>query len=212
MKYDDHGRLIISLDGVDLLALQTDVDEFPDELKNLIDHEIQQLETLGGVTTISAAQWGFLGDMSYGVVIGSVPAFLIVKTSHQLNFAINADVTVTFDDEIYDIGGNFAANTFTAPVTGKYHLDANLRLDELDQAATYYALKIITSKRTYASYINVAQFVGDVSTWHINLSVTADMDADDTAYVVIYQAGGGVQTDVWGGVVVATYFSGVLVA
>lgn len=44
-----------------LTALQADIDGFPDELKNLITHEIQQLETLGGVTTISAAQWANLG-------------------------------------------------------------------------------------------------------------------------------------------------------
>lgn len=35
--------------------------DFPDELKNLTTAEIQQLENIGSAT-ISAAQWGYLGD------------------------------------------------------------------------------------------------------------------------------------------------------
>ena len=48
------------VDTVDVAALETDVDEFPDQLKQLLTVEIQQLENIGA-TTLSAAQWGFLG-------------------------------------------------------------------------------------------------------------------------------------------------------
>ena len=52
-----------NVDGVDVSALKTDVDGFPDELKNLVQAEIQQLENIGA-TTISAGQWTLLGGLS----------------------------------------------------------------------------------------------------------------------------------------------------
>lgn len=56
-----------TVDGVDIAALETDVDEFPDELKNLVTAEIQQLENIGA-ETISAVQWGYLGEMDQSVI------------------------------------------------------------------------------------------------------------------------------------------------
>lgn len=49
-----------TVDGVDIAALEVDVDGFPDELKNLTTAEIQQLENIGAVT-ISSSQWGYVG-------------------------------------------------------------------------------------------------------------------------------------------------------
>ena len=46
--------------------------------------------------------------------------------------------------ERFDVGANFASNTFTAPVTGKYQLNATLYLNKLDSASTYYELRIHT--------------------------------------------------------------------
>lgn len=43
----------------------TDLDGFPDELKNLITAEIQQLENINAIL-ISAAQWGYLGSSVAG--------------------------------------------------------------------------------------------------------------------------------------------------
>ncbi len=59
-----NGNIIVTgtVDGVDVAALKTDVDEFPDDLKNLQATEIAELENIGA-TTISAAQWGYLGAM-----------------------------------------------------------------------------------------------------------------------------------------------------
>ena len=52
-----------TVDGVDIAALKTDVDGFPDALKNLTAAEVGELENIG-LTTISAAQWGYLGAMT----------------------------------------------------------------------------------------------------------------------------------------------------
>ena len=51
------------VDGVDIDALKTDVDEFPAALKNLLTAEINQLENIGA-NTITTPQWSFLGSVS----------------------------------------------------------------------------------------------------------------------------------------------------
>ena len=54
------------------------------------------------------------------------PAFMVNKSTEQSNIATGSRYQdVSFDTEQYDIGSNFASNTFTAPVTGKYLLRVN---------------------------------------------------------------------------------------
>ena len=133
------------------------------------------------------------------------PAFLVQPTSNQADFAINTDVTVVFGTEVFDIGSNFASNTFTAPVTGKYQFNVNLELYELDSAAGFYQAKLVTSNRTYSSTFD-PDYGQDNAFDQIVVSVLADMDASDTAYVVVRQSGGTQQTDV----LTNTHFSGYL--
>ena len=180
---------------------------------NALTISVDEVVSLGaakltvGATTPTATQWGYLGAMNQGVVIGSVPAFQAVPAGTQSNIAINTEVTVVFDTEIFDIGSNFASNTFTAPVTGKYFLGASLSLNAIDIDAAYYQLQLITSNRTYYSIMDPTQFAGDLSYWELYVDVIADMDATDTAYIALYQSGGAAQTDI----TTQTTFSGVLV-
>ena len=47
-------------------------------------------------------------------------AFLAQPSSAQTDIPINAITTLAFGTERYDVNGDFASSTFTAPVTGKY--------------------------------------------------------------------------------------------
>jgi len=146
-------------------------------------------------------------DSAGNVTKPTQPAFLVNPASHQTDFAIDSSVTVVFGTEVFDQGSDFASNTFTAPVTGKYQLNVNILMyDAVDSAATYYQLELTTSNRTYYSLID-PDFGQDAGFWTLNLSVLADMDASDTAYVAIRQAGGSQQADVH----TASSFSGYLV-
>jgi len=101
-----------NVDGVDISALKTDVDGFPDELKNLTTAEIQQLENIGAVT-ISAAQWGYVGSMDQGVDTGdsvqfagltveaSTPTITVTTTRASGGVAFNF-----FDLNIDNAGGS----------------------------------------------------------------------------------------------------------
>ena len=133
------------------------------------------------------------------VTMPNQPAFSVLPAS---NNATNTDIEVggsatkvAFGTEIFDVGTNYGNDTFTAPVTGKYVFSANIRFNNMDSAAAYYAVMIQTSNRIYYNLID-PDFGQDTPQWNANMSVLADMDANDTAFVNVYQHTGTEQTDV----------------
>ena len=140
--------------------------------------------------------------------LASPYAFLVRPTSEQSNFATGSVQTVAFGTEVFDQSANFASNTFTAPVTGKYQLSCSVYVTAVDSASTYYEASIRTSNRNYFAVID-PDFGQDAGFWAFNLSVLADMDANDTAIVTLYQPDGTAQTDMGSGHVCS--FSGYLV-
>ena len=124
-------------------------------------------------------------------------AFFINKSSHQSNIDTDgSNDLVTFDSERFDIGSNFASNTFTAPVTGMYFLYSSLRLDDIDTGATYYNMAIVTSNHTHEWIEQFNTDGGDYTYFTAQVTAIADMDAGDTATVQINQNGGTQQTDI----------------
>ena len=135
------------------------------------------------------------------------PAFLARPAGLQTNIATGSYVDVVFGTEVFDQNSDFASNTFTAPVTGRYQLNFSFRLQNLDSAADYYILTMTTSNRDYESIFD-PDFGQDAAYWNSSLGVLADMDANDTVKVTIYQSGGTAQTDIH----TQSQFSGYLVA
>jgi hypothetical protein len=160
------------------------------------------------MTLGTAGGAGILGiDATGAVTMPHQPAFSVNPSGTQADIAPNGVRVVAFGTERFDIGSNFASNTFTAPVTGKYQLNVEVRLDNMDTGATYYHLYLLTSNKTYHS-IMVPRFTSDPAYMSLSTSVLADMDENDVAYVGIYQASGTQQTDISGD----SNFSGYLVA
>lgn len=138
------------------------------------------------------------------------PAFLVNHSATQSNISNGGGhVAVALDTEIFDQNADFASNTFTAPVTGKYQLNLLLRVNALDTGANYYQIYIRTSNRDYYA-THDPNYTADLSYHQFSFGVLADMDANDTATISIVQSGGTSQTDVMGGG--DTSFSGYLVA
>ena len=141
------------------------------------------------------------------------PAFLAYPTARQQNIAASTS-TIVLDAERFDQGGDFntGTSTFTAPVTGKYQFNLNVRIGAmLDTGAGYYRTYITTSNQTYYPAIIDPNFTADLNYYHLCFSVLADMDAGDTAYAQVQQSGGGVKTDIDSSPE-NTNFSGYLVA
>ena len=137
------------------------------------------------------------------------PAFLAKIASQIDNITVGgvSNTTIAFGTEVFDQNADFASNTFTAPVAGRYQLSFFLRLENVDTAATSYQFLISTSNRNYVHLIHPSTtFTSDSTYVHANLSILADMDASDTATVQYYQDGGTAQTDID----TDSYFSGFL--
>ena len=137
----------------------------------------------------------------------SQPAFSVKPTTTQENLEINGYRTIGFGTEVFDQGNNFAGSTFTAPITGKYQLNLSLLLLNMDSAVTFYVFRINTSNRNYQSYLDASKFSGDLGYYSIMISVLADMDANDTVIIDVYQTDGTAQMDIH----TESYFSGALI-
>ena len=148
------------------------------------------------VLRFSNAAGATIMEMNAGQITKPLqPAFLVRPTSSQDNIAVGSHVTVVFGTEVADRNADFASNTFTAPVTGLYQINATLYLENVDSASNFYQIRIVTSNRTYEAVFD-PDFGQDAAYFDICISALADMDASDTAIVTIKQASGTAQTDV----------------
>ena len=136
------------------------------------------------------------------------PAFSVRSDTNNTNFALNTAHTVAFATEIFDQNGDFASNTFTAPVTGRYQLNANFHFEDVASSADYLEARLVTSNRTYYAITDPTGYDQTVTFHNFTISVLADMDANDTATMVYFQpSGGDQQIDLNGSL---THFTGFL--
>ena len=134
------------------------------------------------------------------------PAFLAHNSATDSNVTGDSTAyTVDFDTEVFDQHGDFASDTFTAPIGGKYLLSTSVYYSGLTDATSMY-IALTTSNRTY--YHQIAPVANNSMT----IVVVADMDAGDTAYVTITGTAGTKNIDIYGAASVQTYISGVLIA
>ena len=119
------------------------------------------------------------------------PAFnCFLGAGTQSSLSVNTTHTVLFT-EIFDQNGDFASNTFTAPVTGRYQLQTNLYINSMDEDTSYYQIRLETSNRTYYAIIDPGGFDSDPAQCSLQISALADMDASDTAIVKLQLGSGG---------------------
>ena len=167
-----------------------------------------------GITSASSSGTAISIDSSNRVTMPAQPAFMAGPATSQANMA--HDSTIVLGTEVFDVGSNFASNTFTAPVTGKYQLNASIRLANVDSASTYVYLQINTANRDYYNVITVPRDHAsagvtsyDLTYWNLSISVIADMDANDGAIMKFGYSGGTQQVDTSGSG--GTVFSGALI-
>ena len=142
-----------------------------------------------GITGISNSADATAITISSGeiVTMSNQPRFFCGPSSNAtMSNSTSVLTQIAFDTETIDVGGNFASNTFTAPVTGDYLLHFQARVDSVDIAALYYYFFIGTSNRNYQS-IMAPHWASDPEYNHFAMTVIADMDASDTATVKYQQ-------------------------
>ena len=85
----------------------------------------------------------------------------------------------------------FASNAFTAPVTGSYFLTASVSIHDHTSSNTTGRMHISTSNRGYIYEFDPAENISGAGVGSFAITVLADMDAGDTASVLlnIFDAG-----------------------
>jgi len=150
-------------------------------------------------------------DATGAVTMPKQPAFSAQTSGGFSLSSTNTLLTIPYNSERFDQNADFNTSTytFTAPVTGKYQFNVITRLDNVDISATYYHVYFTTSNRNYYDIFDPRGFDQDLGYLGLTVPCLADMDANDTAIVKIYQAGGAVQTTIAG--TTDSHFSGYLV-
>tara|TARA_Y100000114_G_scaffold156390_1_gene183446 strand:- start:1340 stop:2257 length:918 start_codon:yes stop_codon:yes gene_type:complete len=113
-------------------------------------------------------------------------------------------VTIALGAEIYDVNSDFdtSSSTFTAPVTGKYQVNASVTISDIDTAYHWmYGVLLVSSNRNY--YLQQIQpryeITQDYSSYGrgFNASTLVDMDANDTLLLKVrHSSHGSAQHDV----------------
>ena len=161
---------------------------------------------IGNVTPYKA-------DKSLLTIDSNPYKFSVHKSASQTGISDNVVTKVTFDTEKFDTNNNFAASTYTAPVSGFYQINAYLHVQSAANdgiAGNIYLHKngasIQEGGRTYPSAVagNMIDFAG-------NISHLVQLTAGDTLDIyALFNATSGTIT-VIGGTAVSS-FSGFLVS
>jgi len=148
------------------------------------------------------------------VTMSSQPAFASHNNANDGSATGDGtEVTVDMDVESFDQGSNFASDIFTAPVTGRYLLSAQIIVSNLASGHTNAKMKVVTSNRTYRREWNPYDNI-DVGTGSYKaMTIIADMDASDTAKINVSVTGGAKQITIGGEATEwINFFSGALLA
>ncbi len=152
-------------------------------------------------------------DSTGAITMPHQPAFhagLAATTQTNLPTGVT---TLEYKTERFDQNADFNVSnyTFTAPVTGKYFLAANVEITSIDNANDYMRMVMNTSNLDYYQGIwspNLV-FSSDGGYWSMHMAQLVDMDANDTALIQIQINSGAAQVDIVG--TNANVFSGYLV-
>ena len=143
----------------------------------------------------------------------SQPAFFAYNSATDTNQTGAGTVaTVDFDTEVFDQGGDFATDTFTAPVTGRYFLASMVLTTSITSIMTSAQIRFTTSNREFSVAYNAATARSSGNNTGFEMATLADMDAADTAVVNLFiQNGAGDTAGIYGAAGPQTCFSGNLV-
>jgi len=145
------------------------------------------------------------------VIMPNQPAFLFTNVGTDTNVTGNGTpATIDFNNEIFDQGGDFASDIFTAPVSGNYFFVAHVATDGSTTSGGDCVLQIVTTDVTHLTVAKVPkELVGALM--YLKISTFVDMDSGDTCRIKLTVSGeAGNTTDIQQGTD-RTHFSGYLV-
>ena len=115
------------------------------------------------------------------------PSVLAYNSATDSNVTgAGTQVTVDFNTEIFDQNSDFASDTFTAPVTGRYLVSVGIMLVGTTAVSHGYIIcKLIASNRTTRAH-HESYLANNIRDRHwINAARIIDMDAADTLTIQV---------------------------
>lgn len=174
--------------------------------------------SISGMTGSHTFTWQATDSGAFieGSVAGTnqlTPAFSATVGSDILNVTGNdTNYTVLFDTEVFDTSSAFNPGTgvFTASKTGKYLFSGVVTIGDIAVGHDRGYIALVTSNRQYLHRIGPMQVANAFAQASFPFSFLADMDAADTASVVVNVGASTQVIDVKGGGY--TWFAGHMVA
>lgn len=125
------------------------------------------------------------------VNMAAQPCVLAYNSSDDANVTGNGTVaTVDFDTEVFDQNADFATDTFTAPVTGRYLVSVGVFIGGVTNAADIIDVILVASNRTAKiDYTDSGSETHPHRTVMCASSIEIDMDAADTFTVTVRVTG-----------------------
>jgi len=158
-----------------------DVDEF---VMGVDDDDADALKINQGGATPSAGTNVWKMTAAGERTMPLQPAVCVERSSAQSNVTGDAtSVLVLFNSERFDQNNDYNTGTgyFTAPVTGRYWVDACVTLQDLNANHTLMEIRIFSSNRTYkGDRLNPSNVRMSDNAASFDCSALIDMDAADT--------------------------------
>ena len=134
-----------------------------------------------------------------GAVTKPLQPCVLAKVASKQNNVGGSDqqTDIPFATEIFDQNSDYSSPSFTAPVTGRYLMIAEVTCGQLDTDATFYQLYAVASNRThYFSALATDRLISSDGSMSMGCAQIIDMDASDTLKIQLAQSDGATQTDI----------------
>ena len=117
------------------------------------------------------------------VTMAAQPAIFVRRGTAANNVTGAGTVyTMVFTTEIFDQNADYdATSTFTAPITGRYHVDVYLDIASMTSSANAFLLDVVMSNRSLS--VNYGLTNGIATRYAGMISMLVDMDLDDELQV-----------------------------
>ena len=115
--------------------------------------KVDTIAHTGGTTAMTV-------DSAGRITEPAKPFFHVAGLGSNMNVATGSDTVIPFSSVVHDVGSNWntSDHRFTAPVNGIYQFCASVRIDTLDQAASYIRLGLRGEQGTGSAIPTISDF------------------------------------------------------